>query len=71
MSFGVDLDHTNGDVIAFFEDFLGVFDTFFADFGDVDQTFEIVFDFRESTEFGQTGNFSIEQIADVIFSDRS
>ena len=62
----IDFDHTQGDGIAFFENFLGVFDALLADFGDVDQTFQVFFKVGKCAELGQAGEEGFHQHTDLV-----
>ncbi len=60
----INLDHAQSNHIAFFEYFLGMFDTFLTQFGNMDQTFNIAFQLGKGTKFRKAGDLSLNQLAD-------
>jgi hypothetical protein len=59
----VDLDDTQGAGITFLKDFFGMFDAFFADLGDMDQTILVVVDLDERSVGFDVGYASFDDIA--------
>ena len=66
---GVDLDNSKRNLIAFLENFFGMLDTLVADFGNMDQSFERIVEFRERAELGQPGNNPFNELSNLIFRD--
>ncbi len=66
MILGVDLDHAQGDHVAFLQHLFGVLDALLADLRDVNQAFEHVIQAGERAELGQAGNGALDQLADLV-----
>lgn len=64
----VDLDDAGGDHLADLEDVLDLFDVFFADLGDVDQTVDFVGEFDEGTEVSDFGDLALNDVADAVLA---
>jgi hypothetical protein len=60
---GVNIQHNRFDFIALLEEFSRIGDALVGQFGDVDQTFDTIFDFDENTEIGQARDLALNRCA--------